>query len=65
MTDHDCTWMSGTIVWIDGESKIKTNCNICGKELIKEFDIRNHHYRATEEEHKKRMKEYAKHKRPL
>ena len=65
MTDHDCTWTSGSIIHVDDEWRIQAQCEICCKELIEDFDVTRKHFRANQEEHKARMKEYAKHQRPL
>jgi hypothetical protein len=62
--DHECTWHSGSIVIVDDEPRIITNCDICGKELIEDFDMNRKKYCSTDK-HKERMKEYAKHQRPL
>ena len=63
MTEHDCSWHSGSIIHIDDEPRIITNCDECGKELIEDFDTNRKKY-CNIEEHKNRMKEYYKHKRP-
>ena len=56
MTEHECTWTSGSIVWINDDPKIKTNCDICNKEIIKDFDTSpGRHWEMTPEEHKERM----------
>ena len=64
MTDHDCTWKSGSIIIVNGEPRIKTNCDVCDKELIEDFDMNRRKY-CDVKGHKERMKEYGKHQRPL
>ena len=64
MTEHDCSWTSGSIIHIDGEWRIQAQCDICCKELIEDFNTNRKKYCNTEA-HKNRMKEYAKHQRPL
>ena len=63
MTDHNCTWDSGSVIIINDEPKIITNCDVCGKELIEAFNVNNRHFYT--DNHKERMEEYAKHQRPL